>query len=223
METGPDGKIYVLEYGSGWFTKNKDAGLARIDYNTGNRAPEVKSITANKAFGKLPLAVTFTATATDPENNTMTYTWNLGNGIKKTTAFPKLIYTYTKKGNYNVSVEVKDDEGAATLSKTTPVLAGQDSPDMKLKMANIKANAAGMTLMMSLDCKACHKVAEKSVGPAFTDVAKKYPKNATSTAHLVKKIATGGHGVWGDVDMPAHPNLKPAEIKQIVNWVYSLK
>jgi len=223
METGPDGKIYVLEYGSGWFTKNKDAGLARIDYNTGNRAPEVKSIVASKAFGKLPLAVTFTATATDPENNKMTYTWNLGNGIKKTTALPKLVYTYTKKGNYNVSVEVKDDEGAATLSKTTPVLAGQDSPDMKLKMANIKANAAGMTLMLSLDCKACHKVAEKSVGPAFAEVAKKYPKNATSTNHLVKKIATGGHGVWGDVDMPAHPNLKPAEIKQIVNWVYSLK
>jgi glucose/arabinose dehydrogenase/cytochrome c551/c552 len=223
METGPDGKIYVLEYGSGWFTKNKDAGLARIDYNTGNRAPEVKSITANKAFGKLPLAVTFTATATDPENNTMTYTWNLGNGVKKTTALPKLVYTYTKKGNYNVSVEVKDDEGAATLSKTTPVLAGQDSPDMKLKMANIKANAAGMNLMMSLDCKACHKVAEKSVGPAFTEVAKKYAKNPASTNHLAKKIATGGHGVWGDVDMPAHPNLKPAEIKQIVNWVYSLK
>ncbi|WP_439699252.1 PQQ-dependent sugar dehydrogenase [Mucilaginibacter sp. AW1-7] len=223
METGPDGKIYVLEYGSGWFTKNKDAGLARIDYNTGNRAPEVKSIAANKAFGKLPLAVTFTATATDPENNTMTYTWNLGNGIKKTTALPKLVYTYTKKGNYNVSVEVKDDEGAATLSKTTPVLAGQDSPDMKLKMANMKANAAGMNLMMSLDCKACHKVAEKSVGPAFADVAKKYAKNLASTNHLVKKIATGGHGVWGDVDMPAHPNLKPAEIKQIVNWVYSLK
>jgi len=223
METGPDGKIYVLEYGSGWFTKNKDAGLARIDYNTGNRAPEVKSIAANKTYGKLPLPVTFTVLATDPENNKMSYTWNLGNGIKKTTALPKLVYTYTKKGNYNVSVEVKDDEGAATLSKATAVLAGQDSPDMKLKMANIKANAAGMALVMSSDCKACHKVAEKSVGPAFTDVAKKYPSNAASTNHLAKKIVTGGHGVWGDVDMPAHPNLKPAEIKQIINWVYSLK
>ena len=40
METGPDGKIYVLEYGSGWFAKNKDAGIARLDYNSGNRPPE---------------------------------------------------------------------------------------------------------------------------------------------------------------------------------------
>ncbi|WP_295720736.1 ThuA domain-containing protein [Mucilaginibacter sp.] len=223
METGPDGRIYVLEYGSGWFTKNKDAGLARIDYNTGNRAPEVKAIAANKLYGKLPLPVLFTVTATDPEKDKLTYTWNLGNGIKKTTQLPKLLYTYTKKGTYNVSVEVKDDRDAATLSKTIAVLAGQDSPDMKLKMASMQANAAGKTLMMSLDCQACHKVSEKSVGPAFTEVAKKYPGNAASTSHLIKKVTTGGHGVWGDVDMPAHPNLKPAEIKQIINWIYSLK
>jgi cytochrome c len=223
METGPDGKIYVLEYGSGWFAKNKDAGIARLDYNTGNRAPEISSITSNKSYGSLPLPVVFTVKATDPEKNKMTYTWNLGNGVKKTTALPKLAYTYTKKGTYNVSVDVKDEMGAVGQSKTTAVLAGQDSPDMKLKMANIKANAAGKALMMSMDCKACHKVAEKSVGPSFADVAKKYPNTSASTSHLSKKIVAGGHGVWGDVDMPAHPAIKPAETKQIINWIYSLK
>ncbi|WP_374949335.1 ThuA domain-containing protein [Mucilaginibacter sp.] len=223
METGPDGKIYVLEYGSGWFAKNKDAGIARLDYNTGNRAPEVASITSDKSYGALPLPVTFTVKATDPEKNNMTYIWNLGNGVKKTTTLPKLIYTYTKKGNYNVSVDVKDDMGATGTSKTTAVLAGQDSPDMKAKMAKMKANAVGKALVMSMDCKACHKVSEKSVGPSFTDVAKKYPANAASTAHLSRKIVTGGHGVWGDVDMPAHPSIKPAETKAIVNWIYSLK
>jgi cytochrome c len=223
METGPDGKIYVLEYGSGWFAKNKDAGIARLDYNTGNRAPEVKAITASKAYGKLPLVVIFKAVATDPENNKMTYTWDLGNGVKRTTILPRLVYTYTKKGNYNASVEVKDVEGAAVKSKTVSVLAGQDSPDMKTKLAKMNANKAGMALVMSMDCKACHKVAEKSVGPSFTDVAKKYPATAASTAHLSKKIVAGGHGVWGDVDMPAHPALKASETKQIINWIYSLK
>ena len=33
MELGPDGKLYILEYGTGWFHKNKDAGLSRIDYD----------------------------------------------------------------------------------------------------------------------------------------------------------------------------------------------
>ncbi|RYF95954.1 MAG: ThuA domain-containing protein, partial [Chitinophagaceae bacterium] len=44
MEVGPDGKLYVLEYGSGWFSKNADAALARIDFNGGNRAPKVDDL-----------------------------------------------------------------------------------------------------------------------------------------------------------------------------------
>jgi cytochrome c len=32
MELGPDGRLYVLEYGKAWFAKNPDAGLSRIDY-----------------------------------------------------------------------------------------------------------------------------------------------------------------------------------------------
>jgi len=34
MELGPDGKLYVLEYGKGWFSKNADAALSRIDYGS---------------------------------------------------------------------------------------------------------------------------------------------------------------------------------------------
>lgn len=223
METGPDGKIYVLEYGSGWFAKNKDAGIARLDYNSGNRAPEVSSVTSSKGYGAIPLTVVLTVKATDPEKNKMTYVWKMGNGVTKTTTLPKLSYIYTKKGTYVVAVQAKDEEGAISEAKTTTILAGQDSPDMKAKMLSMKANAAGKALMMSSDCSACHKIAEKSVGPAFTEVAKKYPNNAASTAHLMKKIVTGGHGVWGDVDMPAHPALKPADTRKIVNWIYSLK
>jgi len=33
MEAGPDGKLYLLEYGTGWFEKNADAGLYRVDYD----------------------------------------------------------------------------------------------------------------------------------------------------------------------------------------------
>ena len=34
MEMGPDGKMYILEYGTGWFTQNPDAALSRIDYDS---------------------------------------------------------------------------------------------------------------------------------------------------------------------------------------------
>lgn len=32
IELGPDGSLYILEYGAGWFSKNKDAGLSRVDF-----------------------------------------------------------------------------------------------------------------------------------------------------------------------------------------------
>ncbi len=49
MEAGPDGRLYLLEYGTGWFQKNADAGLSRIDYNA-NPAPTVTAaVTADTA------------------------------------------------------------------------------------------------------------------------------------------------------------------------------
>ena len=219
METGPDGRIYILEYGSGWFSKNPDAGLARIDYNRGNRPPEITRVTASKTYGKVPLPVLFAVDAKDPENDKMTYRWNLGNGVTRKTAAPKLNYTYLKKGKYTVTVDVKDDQDAITKSKPLNIFAG----DLSKPLSSLNTNSPGKVLMLSLDCKTCHKISEKSIGPAFTDVAKKYPNNKASIAHLTDKITQGGSGVWGNVAMPAHPALKAAQTKQIISWILSLK
>ena len=42
LEFGPDGSLYVLEYGDGFFRANPDAGLYRIDYAEGNKAPQAQ-------------------------------------------------------------------------------------------------------------------------------------------------------------------------------------
>ena len=55
MEVGPDGKLYLLEYGNGWFTKNPDAGLSRIDFNGGNRPPVITAINVDKTSGVLTI------------------------------------------------------------------------------------------------------------------------------------------------------------------------
>ena len=39
MEFGPDGALYVLEYGDGFFSENPDAQLSRIDFVRGNYTP----------------------------------------------------------------------------------------------------------------------------------------------------------------------------------------
>ncbi|RZK76804.1 MAG: hypothetical protein EOO92_14030, partial [Pedobacter sp.] len=52
MELGPDNKIYILEYGKGWFAKNPDAALVRIDYITGKKP---LPIAAKKPTGATPM------------------------------------------------------------------------------------------------------------------------------------------------------------------------
>lgn len=51
LEFGPDGALYVLDYGDGFFRQNPDAGLYRIDYAEGNKAPTAV-IKAQPASGR---------------------------------------------------------------------------------------------------------------------------------------------------------------------------
>ncbi|MES2378888.1 MAG: ThuA domain-containing protein [Bacteroidota bacterium] len=220
MEMGPDGKLYVLEYGAGWFKKNPEAGLVKIAYNAGNRAPEVSSVTADKEYGALPTTVTFTANVTDPEGDKMTYTWNFGNGIKKITTKPSVTYTYPKAGTFKLTMTAKDSK-LAKSAVSKPVLIAAGAADVPVDPSS--KFAAGNALMLSMDCKSCHKTNEKVIGPSFTDVANKYKSNRATYRQLTEKITNGGTGVWGDVTMPAHPSMKPEEAKQILDWIFSLK
>jgi glucose/arabinose dehydrogenase/cytochrome c551/c552 len=274
MEVGPDGKLYMLEYGSGWFSKNPDAGLSRVDYNGGNRAPAIAGVEVDKSSGTLPLKVLMKAEATDPENDPLTYQWHIGNEVKET-AEPQLAHTFTSTGDFNVYVVVKDNNKAETKSAPVSVYAGNEAPDVSINVQGnqsfyfpgkpvayavsvadkddpsaaadqggvfvsadyvqgfdkagssmghqvMTAAMAGRSLVQSLDCKGCHKEAEKSIGPAYTAVAERYQKNPQAMTHLVSKIIKGGAGVWGETAMPGHPNLPDGDAKQIVTWILSL-
>ncbi|HJT73434.1 MAG TPA: PQQ-dependent sugar dehydrogenase, partial [Chitinophaga sp.] len=134
MEMGPDGRLYLLEYGNGWFSKNKDAGLARIDYNGGNRAP-IADIHADKLSGGLPFKVKLSARgSSDPDGDKLTYLWYLGNGNKKETTEPETEVTFTTAGEYAVSVEVVDNNGASTRSKGIALYAGNETPEVKVSI-----------------------------------------------------------------------------------------
>lgn len=139
MEEGPDGKIYVLEYGKGWFATNPDAALVRIDYLKGNRPPIVSSLTITKQGGLLPFKLNASVKAKDPDGDALTYVWNLGNGVKQTTKIPSVNYTYTKSGEYPVSVSVTDPSKATTQSSTIRVFAGNEYPNVAIDVLGNKS------------------------------------------------------------------------------------
>jgi len=80
----------------------------------------------------------------------------------------------------------------------------------------------GKTLIANSDCKACHQLADKSVGPSFTSVAKRYSGDKTATAKLANKVIIGGGGVWGAHTMSAHPQLSREEATEMVKYILSI-
>jgi cytochrome c len=78
-------------------------------------------------------------------------------------------------------------------------------------------------LLKKNNCMACHAVDKKIVGPAYKDVAAKYRGQADAVDKIAKKIRAGGAGVWGQVPMPAHPQISDADAKKLASYVLSIK
>jgi len=85
------------------------------------------------------------------------------------------------------------------------------------------AALAQLDLAKQKNCLACHSVEKKIVGPAYKDVAKKYENDKEALPRLAKKVREGGVGVWGQIPMPANPQVNEAESLTLVKWVLSLK
>ncbi|MBK6854742.1 MAG: c-type cytochrome [Burkholderiales bacterium] len=92
-----------------------------------------------------------------------------------------------------------------------------------LSAACISPAFANADLATKKNCLACHAVDKKLVGPAYKEVAAKYKADAGAAAKLADKIQKGGVGVWGQIPMPANPQVSPAEAKTLAAWVLSLK
>ena len=82
---------------------------------------------------------------------------------------------------------------------------------------------ANADLAQKKSCLACHAADKKLVGPSYKDVAAKYAVQKDAVAMLAEKIQKGGVGNWGQVPMPANPQVNAEEAKQLATWVLSAK
>lgn len=82
--------------------------------------------------------------------------------------------------------------------------------------------ANGKRLMELSDCKACHQKNEKSIGPSFVDISKKYRASSQNIDKLTKKVIAGGGGVWGEQAMAAHPQVSYEDAREMVQYILSV-
>jgi cytochrome c len=114
-------------------------------------------------------------------------------------------------GNSNDSKNQTQKDSAAT------------SPDSSSAPSTSVADEKGLELIGASDCTTCHKLREKNIGPAYSDVAEKYRNTPHAADTLVQKVIKGGSGHWGAIPMTAHPMLAVADVKVMVNYILSLK
>jgi cytochrome c len=82
--------------------------------------------------------------------------------------------------------------------------------------------SAGLNLINKSDCKSCHLMDKKSVGPSYVDIALKYKDNKKDQERIATKIIEGGSGVWGDHAMSAHPQITMQDANTIVKYIVGL-
>ncbi|WP_308189679.1 PKD domain-containing protein [Nocardioides sp. cx-169] len=132
MEFGPDGSLYVLEYGSGFFSGSPDTKLVRVDYAANGRAPVAKAA-ATPSEGGTPLSVTFSsAGSSDPDGGALTYAWDFDRDgtVDSTAANPA--HTYSAAGDYSAVLTVTDPTGKTATAQAI-VNVGNTRPVVDLK------------------------------------------------------------------------------------------
>jgi hypothetical protein len=108
LTEGPEGSLYYLDLGysdtSGTFGISK---IHRIKYQQSNQSP-IAVASCDVTSGPTPLTVNFSsAGSNDPEGQTLTYSWDFGDGTPLSTA-ANPSHTYTTAGKYTARLTVSD-------------------------------------------------------------------------------------------------------------------
>lgn len=86
-----------------------------------------------------------------------------------------------------------------------------------------KVSQRGEVLIAYADCYSCHSIDKRLKGPAFMDIAKRYPVKDGYIALLARRIIVGGSGAWGYSVMTPHADLPEEDAKTMVKFILSLK
>lgn len=113
-EFGPDGALYLLDYGSGFFTLHENQKLIRIAYTGGPATPAPTATAASVQSD--PLTVQFTGS----RSGGVSWHWDFGDGTTSTEADPR--HTYDRIDDYTATLTVTYADGTTETVETAVVI-----------------------------------------------------------------------------------------------------
>ncbi|MEM9917276.1 MAG: PQQ-dependent sugar dehydrogenase [Bacteroidota bacterium] len=118
MEIGPDGAIYLLEYGNAYFLDNPEAMISRIEYAAGNRKP-IAQLACQNTNGVAPFKTHFSAAKSfdyDAQDS-LRFEWYFTDNKNPQASGPEVDFTFKEKGVYPVILEVTDKHGSQSTAE----------------------------------------------------------------------------------------------------------
>lgn len=133
-------------------------------------------------------------------------------------------YTWKEQVQYSIAISDPND-GESKYGEIPPqecllVIAfvpGDDTKGINIAMA--KPTEKGLNLMKKTTCFGCHAQETRIAGPSFQEIAQRYKTGGNAIQILSGHILKGSVGVWGNQQMPAHPELTGDEAREIAAYI----
>ena len=112
-------------------------------------APSIGSVTADRGATDTGVPVSFTSTATDPENDTLTFTWRFGDGVQATGATVSHAYRIT--GRFIAILEVSDNHNNVVRGDSKAVFVQVLHPETRSPEVAPPTGASNPVALASAD------------------------------------------------------------------------
>ena len=128
MEFGPDGAMYIIEWGTDFGTsESASAKLVKVQYTNAAATP-VAVASSNVTSGSLPLTVNFSSAGSfDPDSTTISYAWDFNGDFITDSTEPNPSRVFTTAGTYLVQLTVTDGDQLFSRANLT-ISAGNNAP-----------------------------------------------------------------------------------------------
>jgi cytochrome c len=143
--------------------------------------------------------------------------------MKKVFAILLIAATVSACGGSGKSGGTDSTGGANQTAKAAESNVDTNANKIGTGVTAVSTTDPGAKLMSASDCFTCHKIDTKVIGPAYKDVAAKYPATDANIDTLANKIIKGGTGKWGTTPMTGHPAISQSDAKLMAKYVLSLK
>jgi glucose/arabinose dehydrogenase len=139
VDVGPDGALYVLEFGSGFFGDNEDAALSRIEYAAHGELSPVASIAASTKYGSAPLEVAFSGAesrAFGKSERIVDYLWDFDLDGSPDASGRDIVRRFESTGSFAVGLSVISSSGARSRPVSETIVVGNAPPSVEILEPN---------------------------------------------------------------------------------------